>query len=222
MTVVIQICCSLQLMFNLSISVYYLQNVVGNLALMGTYVTLSNLPGVIVMIVLPSFLHKMSKRNLALMGTVLCRGAQIVFCAAPNDNISILLGTALARGIGFAFIMGLVNAMTGDTIEYGEWKTGVRVQGVLFSAKSVSEKLAQGILTSAFGFFLTAIGYNGLADAQAASAVSGIDTFFRFVPLGVYIILIVILIFYRLTGNFLLSRKNWRAAELPKYSEKGK
>ncbi|MFQ7551689.1 MAG: MFS transporter [Blautia marasmi] len=124
----------------------------GNLALMGTYVTLSNLPGVIVMIVLPSFLHKMSKRNLALMGTVLCLGAQIVFCAAPNDNISILLGTALARGIGFAFIMGLVNAMTGDTIEYGEWKTGVRVQGVLFSAKSVSEKLAQGILTSAFGF----------------------------------------------------------------------
>ncbi len=202
MTVVIQICCSLQLMFNLSISVYYLQNVVGNLALMGTYVTLSNLPGVIVMIVLPSFLHKVSKRNLAFMGTVLCLGAQIVFCAAPNHNISILLGTALARGIGFAFIMGLVNAMTGDTIEYGEWKTGVRVQGVLFSAKSVSEKLAQGILTSAFGFFLTAIGYDGLAEVQAASAVTGIDTFFRFVPIGVYIVLIVILIFYRLDREF--------------------
>ena len=147
MTVVIQICCSLQLMFNLSISVYYLQNVVGNLALMGTYVTLSNLPGVIVMIVLPSFLHKVSKRNLAFMGTVLCLGAQIVFCAAPNHNISILsLGLLFPVVLGLPLLWAWSMPMTGDTIEYGEWKTGVRVQGVLFFRKIRVRKAGTGDL----------------------------------------------------------------------------
>jgi GPH family glycoside/pentoside/hexuronide:cation symporter len=202
MTVVIQICCSLQLMFNLSISVYYLNNVMNNMALMGAYVTLSNLPGVFLMLIIPLILHKFSKRNLAFFGTILCLIAQLVLCLSPASSVTMLFVTALVRGIGFGFIMGLVNAMTGDTVEYGEWKTGVRVQAVLFSAKSVSEKLASGLLTAAFGFFLAIIGYDGLAEAQTPATVSGIETFFRYVPVVVYIVLIIILLAYKLDKEF--------------------
>ncbi len=202
MTVFIQICCSLQLMFSLSISVYYLKNVVGNLALMGTYVTLSNIPGIVCMIIMPSIISKVSKRNLMAAGTVIMIISQVVFCLSPSGNITVLMVTALTRAIGFSFIIGLVNAMTADTIEYGEWKTGVRIQGVLFSAKSVSEKLAQGILTSAFTFFLTAIGYNGLAEVQSSAAISGIDMFFKYVPIVVYLLLLVVLYFYKLDKEY--------------------
>jgi GPH family glycoside/pentoside/hexuronide:cation symporter len=202
MTVVVQLCCMLQLMFNLTISVYYLNNVMHNMALMGTYVTLSNLPGVFLMFLIPPILHKFSKRNLALFGTILCLGAQILFCLSPVSSITILFVTALIRGIGFAFIIGLVNAMTSDTIEYGEWKTGIRVQAVLFSAKSISEKMAQGLLTAAFGFFLAKIGYDGLAKAQMPATVSGIEAFFKYVPIAVYIILIIILLSYKLDQEF--------------------
>ncbi len=202
MTVFIQICSSLQLMFSLSISVYYLKNVVGNLALMGTFVTLSNMPGIVCMIIMPSIISKISKKKLMVIGTFIMIISQIVFCLSPSDNITILMVTALTRAIGFSFIIGLVNAMTADTIEYGEWKTGVRIQGVLFSAKSVSEKLAQGVLTSDFGFFLTAIGYDGLAEIQTASAINGIDMFFKYVPIVVYLLLLVVLYFYRLDEEY--------------------
>lgn len=63
--------------------------------------------------------------------------------------------SALIRGIGFGFPMGLVNAMTGDTIEYGEWKT-TKCQAVLFSCKAVAEKLCSGLMTFLFGFYLAA------------------------------------------------------------------
>ena len=82
-------------------------------------------------------------------------------------------------------------ALIGDTIDYGEWKTGVRVQSVLFSASSVGAKIGQGAMTAAFGFFLTAIGYDGALAAQAAGTVSGIDAFFKFGPLVVAIILLI-------------------------------
>jgi GPH family glycoside/pentoside/hexuronide:cation symporter len=202
MTLVIQICCTLQLMFNLTISVYYLNNVMNNIGLMGTYVTLSNLPGVFLMLFIPLILNRVSKRNLAFFGAILCLIAQLVLCLSPVSSVTILFVTALIRGIGFGFIMGLANAMTGDTVEYGEWKTGIRVQAVLFSAKSVSEKVAQGLLSAAFGFFLTIIGYDGLANAQIPATVDGIEAFFKYVPIVVYIILISILMAYKLDKEF--------------------
>jgi GPH family glycoside/pentoside/hexuronide:cation symporter len=198
MAAVIMICCQIQLIFNLSVSVYYLGNVLGNMALMGMYVTLSNAPGVFIIIALPLILRKVSKRNLALFGSFLCLGAQIVFCFSPTGNISLLFATALLRGIGFGFVMGLILAITGDTIDYGEWKTGVRVQGVLFSVQAVAQKLGQGGIIAIFGIFIAAIGYDGLKQAQEQAILNGIEMFFKYVPILVYIIQIALLFAYKL------------------------
>jgi GPH family glycoside/pentoside/hexuronide:cation symporter len=202
MVIAIQFCCQIQLMFNMTISIYYLNNVMNNIGLMGIYIILSNLPGVFILFVTPFVLHKVSKRNLSLFGTVLCLGAQLVFCMSPSASVTMLFVTALIRGIGFAFIMGLVYAMGSDTIEYGEWKTGVRIQTILFSIGSVPIKAASGVLTAIFGFFLTIIGYDGLAKAQTPATIGGIETFFKYVPIGVYIILIIILLAYKLDKEF--------------------
>ena len=116
--------------------------------------------------------------------------AQIAFILLPTST-TVLFVTALLRGIGMGFAMGMAGALIGDTIDYGEWKTGIRVQSVLFSASSVGAKVGQGALTAAFGFFLNAIRYDGSLEVQAASTVSGIDAFFKFGPLVVAIILLI-------------------------------
>lgn len=198
MSAVLQICCTIVLLFNLSISVYYLENVAGNLGLMGAYVAASNIPGIIGMLIIPSFLDKISKKKLVLLGGVFMLIGQVVFILGPTDNTTILIGTALLRGIGFMFPMGLVNAMTGDTIEYGEWKTGTKVQAVLFSAKCVAEKLGQGLMTSLFGFFLTAVGYDGNLAVQPESAVLGIEKFFKFAPLVAIAVILLICMGWKL------------------------
>lgn len=88
--------------------------------------------------------------------------------------------------------------MIGDCIDYGEWKTGIRVQSVLFSANSVGQKIGQGVLTSLFGFFLTSIGYDGLKEVQEASTIAGIDRFFKYVPIAAFVMLFIITYFFDL------------------------
>ena len=41
-------------------------------------------------------------------------------------------------------MMGTIFAMVADTIEYGHWKTGVRVEGVLYSTTTFGAKIGAG------------------------------------------------------------------------------
>lgn len=198
MATVQNFCTNVILMFNLSISVYYLNTVVGNMGLMGAYVSASNIPGIVVMLVMPSLLGKISKKKLFLMGIIIMIAAQIAFVLSPVDSVPLLIGTALLRGIGFSFPMGLCSALIGDCIDYGEWKTGKRVQGVLFSSTTLSVKIGQGLITSIFGVFLTAVGYDGLKEVQAAGTVSGISAFFQFVPFLFLAIMLVLILYWKL------------------------
>lgn len=195
LSAVLQIFCSTMLMFNLTVSPYFLKVVAGDSSLIGKYIMLSNLPGVVGLIIVPMILTKVSKRSLVLCGGVIMLIAQIMLILGPAGDSNLILTTALIRGIGFAFPMGLVNAMTGDTIEYGEWKTGTRIQGVLFSVKSLASKIGQGVSVSVLGFVLAAVGYIGSTDegvVQPASAISGIDAFFKYAQAGIIIGIIII------------------------------
>lgn len=178
------------LIFNLSISIYYLNVVLGNTALLGTFIACSNLPGVTLCVVSPFLLKQFTKQQMVLFGSFCMLVAQLVFIFAPATTM-ILFATALLRGVGMGFAMGMAGALIGDTIDYGEWKTGTRVQSVLFSASSVGAKVGQGALTALFSFFIAALGYDGAAAAQSAAVVSGINGFFKYGPLLVAIVLII-------------------------------
>lgn len=215
MSAALQICCTVTLLFNLSISVYYLKYVEGNMGLMGVFVACSNIPGVFAALIMPSFLDRLSKRNLCLFGAFLMLAAQIIFILGPRNSVPVLLGTALLRGIGFGFPMGLVNAMTGDTIEYGEWKTGTKCQAILFSCKAVAEKLTSGVITSLFGFYLASFGYDGSLPAQSAGTVKAIDQFFQFGPVVVAICILLLCAFWHLDKEMPQIQKDLAARRKP-------
>lgn len=188
-TLIIGICANVLLIFNLSVSVYYLKDVMGNLGLMGSFVAVSNVPGVILMMIVPSLLGKISKRTMVVFGTALILVGQILFIVGPSDNVTWFLATGLIKGIGMGFPMGLTGAMIGDCVDYGEWKLGTRVQSVLFAANSVGQKIGQGLLTSLLGIFLSTVGYDGLKEIQSEATIAGIDSFFKYGPIVALIIL---------------------------------
>jgi len=196
---IIGICANLCLIFNLTVSVYYLDKVVGNMALMGSWVAVCNIPGIPLALVTP-FLLKikgMNMRKLLLIGGTLMLIGQVIFIMSPADSVSALLISGLIKGIGFSFPIGMSNALIAETIDYGEWKTGTRVQGVLLSAGGVGNKIGQGLMTGLFGVFLSAIGYDGTLAAQAAHTLTGIDAFFKFGPLVVILIILVAAFFFK-------------------------
>lgn len=198
MAALINLCNNLILMFNLSISVYYLNSVVHNPMLMGTYVIACNLPGVIGMIVIPFIVGKIPNSKLIMYGCILMAAAQLVFIFGPVDSVPLLIGTALVRGVGFAFPMGLASALVGESAIYGEWKTGVNASGIMFSAMTLTAKIGQGLITSIFGIFLTSVGYDGMKEVQAAGTVSGITNFFRIIPFVMFVIMAVLMMMWKL------------------------
>ena len=72
--------------------------------------------------------------------------------------------------------------MLPDTVEYGEWKTGQRVEGPLFGFVSFSQKVALGLGTGLFGVLLDWFGYVP-NHVQTASALHGIVLMFTLVPM---------------------------------------
>lgn len=191
-----------QLVFSTTVSTYYFRAVVGNTALVGVFVLCMNLPCMIESLFMGRLFRYFTKSQIAMMGTIFQIAGNIIFILGPRTSYGILFGSALIRGIGFGVVYPLATAMVLDTIEYGEWKTGVRVQGILTSAQSVAQKVANGIGTVILGVVLTQVGYDGKAAIQSAAASSGIELFFKWTPMVVYIIQMVLLLAYKLDKEY--------------------
>ena len=70
--------------------------------------------------------------------------------------------------------MALLNTMTwaleADTVEYGEWKTGIRTEGATYAAFSFIRKVGQAIGAAVAGYALAWAGYNGAAKGHGPTA----------------------------------------------------
>ena len=89
-----------------------------------------------------------------------------------------------------------------DSIDYGEWKTGVRTEGLVNSACSFGYKIGNGIGSALLGLILEIGGYVGEAAVQTASALTSIRVCFVWIPIGVYIAGLIIMKFYHLDKEF--------------------
>ena len=92
--------------------------------------------------------------------------------------------------------------MLADTVEYNEWKTGIRAEGLVFSANSIGIKIGTGFGAASLGWILAFFGYVSKSNVQPELAIQGIRVMFLYVPLVVYAILAVILTFYKLDREY--------------------
>lgn len=88
------------------------------------------------------------------------------------------------------------------TVEYGQWKTGVRQEGMIMSANSFGSKSGTALGTALCGWVLAWAGYNGAAEIQTASALTGIKIVYVYLPVILNILSAVILSFYKLEKEY--------------------
>lgn len=88
------------------------------------------------------------------------------------------------------------------TVEYGQWKTGVRQEGMIMSANSFGSKCGTALGTALCGWVLAWAGYNGAAEIQTASALTGIKIVYVYLPVILNILSAVILSFYKLEKEY--------------------
>ena len=198
---------------NGSAEVYYTKNVLGNSNLIGTFSVALQVTQIICMFFIAIFVKKYGKRNVLMAGAaIMIIGYGIM--AVAGTSVPVLIIGCAARGIGNAGISACMFAMVTDTIEYGEWKTGVRTEGLINSAASFGQKLGNGLSTVLLGVILNIGGYVGSAKVQTSGALAAIKAGYIYVPIILTVIQIVVLYFYHLDKEYegILADLNGRKA----------
>jgi GPH family glycoside/pentoside/hexuronide:cation symporter len=92
----------------------------------------------------------------------------------PATGMPLLLGLCVLAGIGVSSAHVLPWSIIPDAIEYGEWQTGERHEGMFYSLITLAQKIATSIALPLALLVLNASGYLPNSAVQPASAVTGI------------------------------------------------
>jgi len=154
---------------------YYAQYILGNNEYYGILNISENVPRIIAIIALTPLIQKfnVSKRNLTLAGAILTVVAQLSFLVVPT-NLVVASVIAGLRGIGEAPLFGLMFTMMADVVNYGHWKTGVRIQAVVFSAFTIGQKVGGGVSSAVIGGLMESSGFTGKVN-EIGSAINMVN-----------------------------------------------
>lgn len=184
----------------LTVGVYYAKYILLDEKLAGNLVLYHHLGGAVGMLAMPFILRTGISKRSAVFAAGLCMVVGSLISVFRGDGVFLIASLAL-RGMGFGITNSLYYGMLADSVDYGEWKTGIRATAVTTSAASVGNKLGSGLGSALIGLALSAAGYDGLQAVQTASAVSCIRIVFVVLPLVLYVLLLVLMYFYKLDAQ---------------------
>lgn len=182
----------------LSVGGYYSKYVLNDITLAGNIIALFCLPAIFLMIPLPIILRYMTKRNVALIGSLLMVLSQIVLMI--NGSISGTYVSLIIKSLGFGLAMATLSGMLSDSVDWSEYRTNERPTAMTMCGNIVAQKLASGIGTALLGIYLTMSGYD--IDPAGASSVQAITNCFIYVPLVFAIALMVLYLLYDLDKKY--------------------
>lgn len=118
---------------------------------------------------------KYGKKELSVVGAI-CSivGALGLFIVTPDNtglDLIVYVVCQLIYSLGLGIYSTVSWAMMGDAIDYNEWKTGKREEGVAYSLHSFFRKLAQGIGPAVALIIMQSMGYvNNAVDPETGAA----------------------------------------------------
>lgn len=104
-----------------------------------------------------------------------------LYALAPRDG-ALLWALLALTGLGNAAFVLTFWSMLPDTVEFGEWKAGVRTEGAIFGVNSFAAKVAFGVGTGLVGVLLDLFGY-AANQQQTPETLHGIVAMYALGPL---------------------------------------
>ena len=177
---------------------YYVIYVVGSYTLISPVFAVMSFAQMIGNMPLPWLTKKFGKIKVYVVANFLSAAVLVLLfflSKAPNNAVII----AMSAIIGFLGASGSISySFTCDSVEYGDWKYGIRDDGLAFSIMSFGVKLSQALTGALAAPLLVAMGYVA-NQAQAPSTVNGINALVNIAPAVILVIAMVPILFkYRL------------------------
>lgn len=177
----------------MGVQIFFLQYNLHNVKLISS-LTLVVVGFQLVAVFIAPFLTKLvGKKYVYVIGLAIAVVGDLFNYMTPTTTNSFIMLYVVTQ-FGNAIASAISWAMISDCIEYGEWKTGARTEGVVYSTASFSRKVAQALAGFIPGVVLAAIGYVPNA-VQSAATLAGIRQIMFLYPALMSGLAILVLLF---------------------------
>jgi len=177
--------------------IYYMRDILRALPLAPLVSAISFALTVTAALLAPWLVRRVGKRRTFLVAAVVALAGTIVLLFAGDIAVG-FAGIGLFNG-GLGLIVVMCFSMQADTVEYGQWRSGVRAEGAAFSVFAFVTKWAASLGGALGAFVLAWGGYAAGQAAQVESALLSIRLSFAGVPAALVLLAIVLVCFYPLS-----------------------
>ena len=149
-------------------------------------------------------IRKFGKRNIALAGSCIALGGQLLFFLNPY-SLPWTVMSCLARAVGLAPLNAVVFGMIGDVVEFGQWKTHVRQKSLIFAVGSIGTKVGAGVASAAMTVLMSFAGYISTSSGMATQPQSALNMIIQIYKFGSLIVaggVLIVLLFYKLDKKY--------------------
>ncbi len=187
-------------MFSLqTVGVYYARDVLGNADLYIVLTLVQTVGMVLASAVIPKAVEAVGKKRTYIAAGAFAAAAGVAVAVAPGSTPAIGITCFGLLGFGLGMINTLIFALQADTVDYGEWKSGVRAEGSSYAVLSFTRKVGQGIGGGLAAYTIGLGGYVSGAASQTGDAVTSIRVAAGALPAGLFLAATAVMLAYPLT-----------------------
>jgi glycoside/pentoside/hexuronide:cation symporter, GPH family len=174
--------------FSMALQAYFLQYVLGSMAWMGLLgsVKIAMIIGSVISVAVIKYIDA---RTLSII-LYAVKAVALICAYIFGDNVYVLFAFSCLSMFTDGLIQPANSIIISRVVDYGEWKNGIRQEGLCNSGQSVMGRIGNAVATAVMGVVLSAFGYTG-AGTVTAACTSAI----RFMYLGVPAICSVLTLF---------------------------
>ncbi|WP_145331217.1 MFS transporter [Paenibacillus xylanexedens] len=172
---------------NGSTGIYYTKYILGNEDLIGIMGAIGLIPVFLGFAIVGPMIKKFGLARTARIGMIFGIVASLVRCFMPYNFIAALVLGGIAT-LATIPMMAVGGVLVNNTVEYGEWKTGKRLVGMVNSANSFGVKIGMGLAAAMIGWILALGNYDGTLATQTDSAITSILVLTVYLPLVIFVL----------------------------------
>jgi glucuronide carrier protein len=181
-----------------SVQLYYLRDVLGRLDLYPVLSILQLAMTFVLAAFMPRVVRAVGKKNVYVYAAAVSVVGGVTVFLAPADQTWIGFSGLVVSLLGVMAVNIVVWALEADTVEYGEWKTGVRTEGITYALFSFTRKTGLAVGGALAAYALAMGGYKSGA-AQNPEAILGIQVAAGAIPAVLTVLALLVMAKYQLT-----------------------
>jgi glucuronide carrier protein len=182
-----------------TVGVYYARDVLGNADLYIVLTVVQTAAMLVAAVIVPKAIAAVGKKRTYLVASAAGAAAALGVALAPTSSPALGVAAYGLLGVPLGVINTLIFALQADTVDYGEWKSGVRAEGASYAALSFMRKAGQGVGGAAAAYTIGLGGYVSGASSQSDSAIASVRVAAGGIPFITLLAVGVVMLAYPLT-----------------------